>query len=142
MGGDPFDLARFVAAQDPVLDQVRRELHAGRKTSHWMWFVFPQLKSLGRSSMAQYYGIASADEARAYLDHPLLGDRLRDCTHLVLLHPGLTVRQIFGSPDDLKFHSSMTLFDFASPRDEPFFTALHTYFHGKRDEASLRSLDG
>ena len=142
MSGDPFDLARFVAAQDPVIDQVRRELRAGRKTSHWMWFVFPQLRGLGHSAMARHYGIASLDEARAYLDHQILGDRLRDCTNIVLLHRDRTPREIFGPPDDLKFHSSMTLFDFAAPEPGPFRTALHTYFNGKRDEASLRSLGG
>ena len=142
MSCDPFDLARFVAAQDPVIDQVRRELEAGRKTSHWMWFVFPQLKGLGHSAMAVRYGIASLDEARVYLAHPLLGPRLRDCTGLVLRHPRRSAHQIFGSPDDLKFHSSMTLFDFAAQPAEPFSTALHTYFNGNRDEASLRRLGG
>ncbi|HMA51994.1 MAG TPA: DUF1810 family protein, partial [Magnetospirillaceae bacterium] len=91
MSGDPFDLARFVTAQAPVIEQVRRELRAGRKTSHWMWFVFPQLRGLGHSAMARHYGIASRDEARAYLDHAILGDRLRDCTELVLLHRDRTI---------------------------------------------------
>lgn len=142
MSGDPFDLARFVTAQAPVIEQVRRELRAGRKTSHWMWFVFPQLRGLGHSAMARHYGIASRDEARAYLDHAILGGRLRDCTELVLLHRDRTIGEIFGSPDDLKFHSSMTLFDFAAQQPGPFNTALNIYFNGKRDEASLRGLGG
>ena len=142
MSGDPFDLARFTAAQDPVIDQIRRELRAGRKTSHWMWFVFPQLRGLGHSAMAHQYGIASLDEARAYLDHPILGDRLRECTNIVLLHRDRAAREIFGSPDDLKFHSSVTLFDFAIREPGPFTIALHSFFNGNRDEASLRSLGG
>jgi uncharacterized protein (DUF1810 family) len=142
MSGDPFDLARFVAAQDPVIDQVRRELAAGRKTSHWMWFVFPQLKGLGHSAMAQHYGIASLDEARAYLAHSVLGPRLRDCADLVNRHQGRTIHQIFGSPDDLKFHSSMTLFACASQEDDAFSIALNIYFKGERDGSTLRGLDG
>ena len=142
MGDDPFDLSRFVEAQAPVIDQVRRELQAGRKTSHWMWFVFPQMKGLGHSPMAQLYGIASLDEARAYLAHPVLGSRLRECTELVLLHRDRTIHEIFGSPDDLKFHSSMTLFDVATQQDDPFIIALHIHFNGKSDEATLRGLGG
>ncbi len=142
MSGDPFDLNRFVAAQASVIDQVTGELTAGRKTSHWMWFVFPQLRGLGRSAMSYGYGIVSLGEARAYLAHPLLGPRLRDCTELVNRHSGRTVREIFGSPDDLKFHSSMTLFAEASQRDAPFNTALNIYFKGERDEATLRALGG
>ena len=102
----------------------------------------PQLRGLGHSAIAQHYAIASLDEARAYLDHAILGDRLRDCTELVLRHPDRSAHQIFGSPDDLKFHSSMTLFDFAAHQTAPFSIALHIYFNGKRDEASLRSLGG
>ncbi len=136
---DPFDLRRFVEAQDPVLAEVRAELAAGRKTSHWMWFVFPQLKGLGRSGMAQHYGIASAEEARAYWAHPLLGQRLRDCTQLVLAVEGRSAHAIFGSPDDLKFRSCLTLF--AQATGEPLFTrALAKYFDGRPDEATLRLL--
>jgi uncharacterized protein (DUF1810 family) len=142
MGGDPFDLSRFVDAQNPVIDQVRRELRARRKTSHWMWFVFPQIEGLGHSAMAQRYAIGSLDEARAYLAHPLLGSRLRDCTELVLLHSDRTIHGIFGSPDDQKFHSSMTLFDLATQRGDPFGRALHIHFNGKNDEATLRRLGG
>ncbi len=112
---DAFDLDRFVRAQDPVLAQVRRELGEGRKRSHWMWFVFPQLRGLGRSAMAQHYGIGSLDEARAYLAHPVLGPRLVECTGLVNRVEGRSVHEISGGPDDLKFHSSVTLSALARP---------------------------
>src|SRR3954470_11053477 len=104
---DPFDLARFVAAQAPVFDAVLAELKAGRKRSHWMWFVFPQLKGLGASTTAQFYGIGSLAEARAYLAHPVLGPRLEACTRAVLQADGSSLHAIFGSPDDLKFVSCM-----------------------------------
>ena len=113
---DPFNLDRFVQAQDPVLAQVRAELWAGHKRTHWMWFVFPQLAGLGRSDTARYYALASLEEARAYLAHPLLGPRLIECTNLVNAVEGRSAHQIFGSPDDLKFHSSMTLFASRSTR--------------------------
>jgi len=133
---DPFDLQRFVAAQAPVYAQVAAELAAGRKRSHWMWFVFPQLKGLGRSAMAQHYGIASPAEARAYWAHPLLGPRLAQCTGLVLAIDGLSVHEIFGSPDDLKFRSCMTLF--AQATSEPLFTrALEKYFGGEADPRTV-----
>ena len=127
---DAFDLDRFVQAQDPVLAQVRRELGEGRKRSHWMWFVFPQLRGLGRSAIAQHYGIASLAEAKAYLAHPVLGPRLVECTGLVNKVEGRSVHQIFGSPDDLKFHSSMTLFAAADPDAAAFRKALAKYFAG------------
>ena len=107
---DPFELQRFIDAQDPVYAAVQSELAAGHKTTHWMWFVFPQLRSLGRSEMAQRYGIASRDEALAYWKHPVLGKRLLACTSLVLGVRGRSAQAVFGSPDDLKFQSSMTLF--------------------------------
>ena len=133
---DPFDLQRFVAAQAPVYAQVAAELAAGRKRSHWMWFVFPQLKGLGRSAMAQHYGIASLAEARAYWAHPLLGPRLAQCTGLVLAIDGPSVHEIFGSPDDLKFRSCMTLF--AQATGEPLFTrALEKYFGGEADPRTV-----
>lgn len=136
---DPFDLRRFVDAQGPVYGQVCAELAAGRKASHWMWFVFPQLKGLGRSATAQHYGIGSMAEARAYWDHPLLGPRLKRCTELVLAVDGRSVQAIFGSPDDLKFRSSMTLF--AQATGEPVFRqALAKYFAGCEDEQTLRLL--
>jgi uncharacterized protein (DUF1810 family) len=133
---DPFDLQRFVAAQAPVYAQVAAELAAGRKRSHWMWFVFPQLKGLGRSAMAQHYGIASPAEARAYWAHPLLGPRLAQCIGLVLAIDGRSVHEIFGSPDDLKFRSCMTLF--AQATGEPLFTrALEKYFGGEADPRTV-----
>ncbi len=136
---DPFDLQRFVAAQGPVFAQVCAELAAGRKTSHWMWFVFPQLKGLGRSATAQRFGIASRDEAQAYWRHPLLSARLKQCTELVLGVEGHSANQIFGSPDDLKFRSCMTLF--AQVTGAPVFgQALEKFFAGKGDEQTLRLL--
>ncbi|MGZ9116799.1 MAG: DUF1810 domain-containing protein, partial [Methylocystis sp.] len=105
---DPYDLARFVAAQKPVYEKVRAELAAGRKRSHWMWFFFPQLEGLGASAMAQRYAIHSRAEAAAYLAHPVLGPRLKECVGLVNKVEGRSAHEIFGSPDDLKFHSSMT----------------------------------
>src|SRR3954447_15929466 len=125
---DPFDLERFVQAQDPVLAQVRRELGEGRKRSHWMWFVFPQLRGLGHSAMAQHYGLGGIEEARAYLAHPVLGPRLLDCTALVNRVEGRTAHDIFGTPDDMKFRSSMTLFAAARPEEAAFRTALERYF--------------
>ena len=137
---DPHDLHRFIDAQDPVYAQVCSELAAGHKTSHWMWFIFPQHRSLGRSATAQHFGIASMLEAQAYWEHEVLGSRLKECTELVLAVIGKTALQIFGSPDDLKFHSSMTLFAQAAP-DEPVFThALDKYFSGVHDPRSLALL--
>lgn len=107
---DPFDLERFVDAQAPVYEQVLRELRAGRKTTHWIWFIFPQAKGLGRSAMSLRYSIASLDEARAYLAHPVLGSRLAECTELVLSHRGVSLEEIFGDLDAMKFRSSMQLF--------------------------------
>jgi uncharacterized protein (DUF1810 family) len=130
---DLFDLERFVAAQAPVMAAVRRELGAGRKRTHWMWFVFPQLRALGRSATAQLYGIGSLAEARAYMAHPLLGARLADCAGLVLAVAGRSVHDIFGSPDDLKFRSSMTLFAAAAPKAGVFAEALRQYFDGVPD---------
>ena len=138
---DPFDFARFVAAQAPVIDAVRAELRAGRKRSHWMWFVFPQLWGLGQSSMAQHYGIGSLDEARAYLVHPELGRRLCECTTLVLRHADQSLHATFGSPDDMKFHSSMTLFARASGNPTSLFQqALDQFCGGDEDPASLAIL--
>ena len=138
---DPHHLQRFVDAQDQVFDQVRAELAAGDKSSHWMWFVFPQLKHLGRSAMARHYGIASRDEARAYWQHPLLGPRLKQCTELVCAVEGKTAHDIFHSPDDLKFRSCMTLFGAAS--DAPLFQkALDRYFGGQPDVKTIALLTG
>jgi uncharacterized protein (DUF1810 family) len=137
---DPHDLQRFVAAQDPVYAQVCAELAAGAKTSHWMWFVFPQLRGLGRSATARHYGIGSRAEARAYWEHPVLGPRLRACTGLVLAVPGKTALQIFRSPDDLKFGSSMTLFAEVAPHEPLFARALDRYFSGRADPRTLALL--
>lgn len=134
---DPHNLERFVQAQNPVYAQVCAELAAGLKTSHWMWFVFPQLKGLGRSAMAQHFGIASRAEAQAYWHHALLGARLKECVELVLAVEGRTALQIFGSPDDLKFHSSLTLFAQAAPDEPVFQRALTRYFDGESDARTL-----
>jgi len=133
---DPFDLKRFVRAQDPVYGDIQQELARGRKQSHWMWFVFPQVAGLGFSAMSQRYAIASRAEASAYLAHPTLGPRLIECTRLVLGVEGRTINAILGAPDDAKFHSSMTLFDAVS--GEPVFDeGLARYFSGERDQATL-----
>jgi len=137
---DPFDLDRFVQAQDPVLAQVRLELADGRKRTHWMWFLFPQLRGLGHSPMAQRYAIASLAEAQAYLEHPVLGPRLTECTGLVLKVEGRSIHQILGSPDDLKFHSSMTLFTLAQQHDPVFRRALNKYFDGVLDRLTAERL--
>lgn len=135
-----FDLNRFVAAQEPVYAQVLAELRAGAKRSHWMWFVFPQIAGLGFSAMAQRYAIGSLDEARAYLAHPVLGPRLRDCVRLVLAVQGRDAHGIFGSPDDVKFRSSLTLFARAAPDEALFREALDTYYGGAEDAATLAKL--
>ncbi len=137
---DPYGLQRFVDAQTPVYERVKKELRAGRKESHWMWFVFPQIAGLGHSAMAEKYAIRSLAEAGAYLCHPLLGARLRECTQYVLDVKGRSAREIFGAPDDLKFRSSMTLFARAAPDNAPFREALETYFDGKEDPATLERL--
>jgi uncharacterized protein (DUF1810 family) len=134
------DLERFVDAQAGVYDDVRRELAAGRKQTHWMWFVFPQLRGLGSSAMAHYYGIGSIDEARAYLRHPVLGPRLRECVEAVLAIRGRSLQAIFESPDDLKFRSSMTLFAAAAPQERLFQRALAEYCDGAFDPATMRRL--
>ena len=136
------DLERFVEAQDAVYESVRRELRAGRKATHWMWFVFPQLRGLGHSATARYYGIGSAAEALAFLAHPVLGPRLRECVELVLGVEGSTAHRIFGSPDDLKFHSSLTLFATVAPHDALFSRALEKYYGGERDPLTLARLRG
>ncbi len=134
---DPFKLERFLSAQSDVFEQVLDELHAGQKRTHWIWFIFPQMKGLGRSSQANYFGIGSLEEAVAYLRHPVLGARLVQCTRLVKHIEGRTIRQILGSPDDLKFRSSMTLFAHAAAHaavDATNFNgALKKYFNGEPD---------
>lgn len=140
---DPHDLARFVTAQDRVWDNVRAELAGGRKRTHWMWFVFPQMRGLGRSPTARYYAIAGLDEARAYLAHPTLGARLHEATELVLRHEDRPLYAIFGSPDDLKLVSSMTLFEAAEGEGTSAFgnagfgNVLARMNGGGRDRATL-----
>ena len=142
--GDPFDLQRFVDAQAQIFPLALGEMENGRKRSHWMWFVFPQLRGLGRSSTAQFYGIASLAEARAYLAHPLLGARLRQCVAAALKHSGRPLIEIFGSPDDLKFRSSMTLFARAAEEaaldSTDFNDALKKYFNGEGDPLTAAML--
>jgi uncharacterized protein (DUF1810 family) len=135
---DPFELQRFVEAQDRVFGSVTAELAAGLKTSHWMWFVFPQLKALGRSSTALRYGIGSLDEARAYWRHPVLGARLKACGHLLLALPaGRSALQVFGSIDTLKLRSCLTLFERAAPEEPLFAALLDRFYAGERDAATL-----
>jgi uncharacterized protein (DUF1810 family) len=136
------DLERFVAAQDAggTYDQALAELRAGRKTSHWMWFVFPQIAGLGRSGMAQRYAIASLDEARAYLAHPVLGPRLRESAAALLDHSGTNAEAILGAIDAMKLRSSMTLFARAAPDEPVFADVLERYFGGVADEETLRRL--
>jgi uncharacterized protein (DUF1810 family) len=135
---DPFNLDRFVAAQSPVFETVLAELRAGRKRTHWMWFVFPQLTGLGRSSTARFYGIGSINEARAYLVHPVLGPRLDLCTRIVLGSASPSLHAVFGSPDDLKFRSCMTLFARAADKtDNPFREALDRWCDGQPDDQTV-----
>jgi uncharacterized protein (DUF1810 family) len=132
----PFDLERFVTAQQVVYEGALGELRQGRKTGHWIWFVFPQLAGLGRSEMSRFYGIESLAEARAYLEHPVLGARLRECAGAVLATSGRTADDIFGSLDAMKVRSSMTLFHRAAP-DEPLFSEmLERFYGGVADEAT------
>lgn len=140
-----FDLAtqgleRFVQAQDRVYASVLEELAAGEKTSHWMWFVFPQLKALGRSTIARHFGIESRNEAMAYWQHPVLGPRLKECTKLVLAASDKTAHDIFDAPDDLKFWSCMTLFAQVAPQEPLFGQALERFFGGRPDKNTLELL--
>ncbi|HEU0229549.1 MAG TPA: DUF1810 domain-containing protein [Burkholderiaceae bacterium] len=137
---DPHDLQRFVNAQEPVIEQVFQELRAGRKQSHWMWFVFPQIQGLGGSPMARRFAISSLDEARAYLRHPVLGERLRRCTRLVNAIEGCSLGQVMAYPDDLKFRSCMTLFAQAGEDVQVFADALDKYCGGEPDEKTLAIL--
>jgi uncharacterized protein (DUF1810 family) len=138
---DPFDLERFVAAQSPVFARALGELRAGRKQSHWMWYVFPQLRGLGASPMSHRYGISGLAEARAYLAHGILGPRLRESAEVLLTLEGRSAEEIFGYPDDLKLRSSATLFARASPPGSPFEQLLARYFGGVADSATLERLE-
>jgi uncharacterized protein (DUF1810 family) len=137
---DAFNLERFVDAQAPVYDEVRRELKVGRKQSHWMWFIFPQIAGLGQSPMSIRFAIASLDEAKAYLAHAVLGPRLRECARLTLDVEGKTARDIFGSTDEMKFRSSMTLFARAAPDGDSFQRCIDKYFAGSPDPATIARL--
>jgi len=141
MVNDPFDLQRFVNAQNPMYEEVCAELRDGHKQGHWMWFIFPQLRGLGHSQMATAFGIASRDEAEAYLNHPVLGTRLRECTQLVNLVEDRSISQILGYPDDLKFRSSMTLFGAVASGDQIFNQVLERYFGGERDPLTLKRIN-
>ena len=142
MAADPFDLQRFVDAQARVYDTVLAELRNGRKRSHWIWFIFPQLAGLGRSPTAARFAVTSLAEARAYLAHEILGARLRECSRLVAAIDGSTVEQIFGRPDDLKVRSSMTLFARATDENAEFRAVLEKFYGGVEDPATVKLLSG
>jgi uncharacterized protein (DUF1810 family) len=137
---DRYDLQRFVDAQNTCFESVCSELRDGRKTGHWMWFIFPQIKGLGNSPLARSFAISSREEAEAYLQHSILGPRLRECTRLVNLIEGRSIEQIFGYPDDLKFRSCMTLFAHATTDNKVFIDALQKYCEGKFDPLTLERL--
>jgi uncharacterized protein (DUF1810 family) len=137
---DPYDLERFVQAQAADYDRALRELRAGKKESHWMWYVFPQLEGLGHSSMSRHYAIKSVAEGRAYLRHPVLGSRLLECANALLNIDGRSAREILGSPDDMKLHSSATLFAHVSDDDDVFRKLLEKYFDNEPDQNTLRLL--
>ncbi len=137
---DPYNLQRFVIAQQPAYENVLAELRAGFKQSHWMWFIFPQIQGLGHSDLARKFAISTLGEADAYLSHTVLGPRLRECSHLVLEVEGRAIEKIFGHPDDMKFHSSMTLFSETKEENEIFKQCLQKYFAGKKDTRTLAQL--
>ena len=138
---DAFDLKRFVDAQEPVYPEVLIELERGHKRTHWMWFVFPQHVALGMSALAKHFGIHSIEEARAYLRHDVLGPRLRECCETLMKVQGRSAHEIFGSPDDLKLRSCLTLFALAAPHDDVFSRCLAKYYGGKPDERTLEIAD-
>ncbi|HWF66412.1 MAG TPA: DUF1810 domain-containing protein [Acidobacteriaceae bacterium] len=137
---DPYNLQRFVDAQKAMFEQARAELSRGKKASHWMWFIFPQIRGLGASETAQFFAISSLAEAAAYLEHPVLGPRLRECARLVTAIEGKSIEHVFGYPDNLKFKSSMTLFARATPENGIFLEALKIYFGGEFDRQTLDRL--
>ena len=132
-----YDLQRFVEAQEHAYDSVLNELRVGQKRGHWMWYIFPQIRGLGKTAMSQKYAIASQEEAEAYLEHPILGSRLRECAQLVMNVGGRSAEKIFRYPDNLKFRSCMTLFDHSATDDDIFRDALNKYFDGKPDQLTL-----
>lgn len=140
MEPDRYNLQRFVQAQSPVYQRVLSELSQGRKRTHWMWFIFPQIRGLGHSEISRRFSIGSLYEAEAYAEHPILGQRLRECTQLVNEIEGRSIEDIFGHPDDLKFRSSITLFAAAAPGEQVFRIALEKYFAGAPDEFTLSKL--
>jgi uncharacterized protein (DUF1810 family) len=135
---DAFQLDRFTDAQEPVFREALLELERGHKRTHWMWFVFPQHVALGMSATARHFGIHSLDEARAYLRHPVLGPRLKQCCETLMKVEGRTAHEIFGSPDDMKLRSCLTLFELAAPDEPVFAQCLEKYYGGERDERTLR----
>jgi uncharacterized protein (DUF1810 family) len=137
---DPYNLNRFVQAQEDDYAQALSEIRSGKKRTHWMWYIFPQLDGLALSSTAKRYAIKSVEEAKAYLDHPILGPRLRECTEAVIHIEGRSATEIFGSPDDLKLRSCATLFAYALPAGSVFERLLHKYYRGGRDEKTLQLL--
>jgi uncharacterized protein (DUF1810 family) len=137
---DPFDLARFVKAQEGVYERALQELKQGEKRSHWMWFIFPQIEGLGRSPVARFYSMKSGAEAKAYLAHPLLGARLIECCQVLLRLSGRSASEIFGYPDDLKLRSSMTLFASVSEPGSVFAQVIDRYYEGKPDQVTLDAL--
>jgi uncharacterized protein (DUF1810 family) len=136
----PHELQRFVDAQASVIESAKRELRSGRKRTHWMWFMFPQFEGLGRSARSRRYAIGSREAADAYLSHPVLGPRLCECTEIVNGLEGRSATEVFGSPDDLKFRSSMTLFAAVADDPDPFDTALERYYDGEPDSKTLELL--
>lgn len=141
MTADPFNLARFLQAQEPIYSQALAELKRGRKSSHWMWFIFPQVEGLGLSPTSTKYAVKGIEEAEAYLEHSTLSARLEECCKAVLAVQGRTAHEIFGSPDDMKLRSSMTLFAAVSPEGSIFERVLAKFFDGERDEKTLELLD-
>jgi uncharacterized protein (DUF1810 family) len=140
VGDDSFDLQRFISAQAKHYDAARKELLRGHKETHWMWFIFPQIEGLGQSPTSRLYAIKSAAEAQQYLQHPLLGARLRECATILLGLKGRSAHDIFGSPDDVKLRSSMTLFAAVEPQAPVFAQVLDMYFQGQRDDRTLELL--
>jgi len=138
---DPFDLGRFLREQESVYDKALRELRSGRKRTHWMWYIFPQISGLGLSTTSMRYAIKSVDEARHYLSHPVLGPRLVECAEAVLGVEGRSASEIFGYPDDLKLKSCMTLFEQVVPQASVFSRVIDTFYAGQRDEKTLQLLE-
>lgn len=139
---DPFDLNRFIAAQENSYESALAELSAGQKRTHWMWYIFPQIAGLGRSATAQRYAISGLEEARAYLAHQVLGERLRECCDQLLALDEASAHDIFGSPDDMKLRSSMTLFSAVDGQPSIFFQVLQKYYQGQMDTATLEIIGG